>query len=142
MLVEKLKEVTNLIGWEFNYGKGHWQNLQDLPDDSDSEFEERKKYFLLLWKDRVFKLNEYSAIEGYEYQAEAILCVRSNIHDEDYNFKYEEHISKLEQEVGKMFEEFTSCDNWTIKRWKEIEVENQYDTNLDGIKIQFTFSYE
>lgn len=142
MLVEKLKEVTDLIGWDFNYGKGHWQNLQDLQDDADSPFEERNKYFLLLWKDRIFKLNEYSEIEGYEYEGEAILCVRSRITDEDYNFKYEEHISKLEQEVAQLFYQFTTCDNWTIKKWKEIEVENQYDTNLDGIKIRFTLCYE
>ncbi|CAL2085076.1 hypothetical protein [Tenacibaculum sp. 190524A02b] len=142
MLVEKFKEITNEIGWSFNYGKVHWQNLQDLPEDSELPFEERSKYFLLLYKDRDFKFDKYSSIIGFDYHGEAVLSVRSSLTDKDYNYKYEVHISKLEEEVSKMFEKFNICDNWNIKRWKEVEVENQFAPNLDGLKIQFTFSYE
>jgi len=141
MLVEKFKEICEAIEWQFNYGGGHWQNLQDFPDDADLDFEERQKYFLMLWKDREFKLNEYNAISGFSFTGEFVLCVRSRITDIDYNYKYENNIKPLEQEVSRMFEHFTSCDDFTIKRWKEIEVENEYDTNLDGLKIQFTIDY-
>ncbi len=141
MLIEKLKEVAGLIGWEFNYGKGHWQNLQDLPDDSTKLFEERNKYFLLLWKDREKTKNKYGATTGYIYTGEFLLVVRSRQDDEDYNYKYETHIKNLENESDKFESYFYGCDNYVIKRWKEIEVENMYDPNLDGLKIQFTIEY-
>lgn len=101
-------------------------------------FAQRAKYFLFLWKDRDYILNEFGGIEGYTYEAETILAVRSRISDKDYEYKYETHIKNLEQEVEKIFEEFSVCEEWTIKRWKEIEVENEYDTNLDGLKVRFT----
>lgn len=141
MLVERLKEACDSIGWNFNYGRGHWQNLNDFPDDSDKAFPQRAKYFLLLWKDRDFKINDYGAVVGYSFEGEVVLCVRSKISDKDYNFKYEEHIKNLEIEAEKLFEDFTSCEEWTMKRWKEIEVENEYDINLDGLKVRFTVEF-
>ena len=141
MLVERLKEACDSIGWNFNYGRGHWQNLNDFPDDSQYPFPQRAKYFLLLWKDRDFKINDYGAVVGYSFEGEVVLCVRSKISDADYNFKYEEHIKNLEIEAEKLFEDFTSCEEWTMKRWKEIEVENEYDTNLDGLKVRFTVEF-
>ena len=142
MLVEKLKEACQDINWNFNYGRGHWQNLNDFPDDGDKPFAQRAKYFLLLWKDRDFIINNFGAVEGYTFEAEAVLCVRSKISDEDYNYKYETHLKNLETEVEKLFEEFTSCEEVTIKRWKETEVENEYDTNLDGLKVRFTVEFK
>lgn len=142
MLVERLKEACDSIGWNFNYGRGHWQNLNDFPDDGNKPFALREKYFLLLWKDRDFKINNYGAVVGYSFEGEAVLCVRSKISDKDYNFKYEEHIKNLEIEAEKLFEDFTICEDWTLKRWKEIEVENEYDTNMDGLKVRFTVEFE
>ncbi len=142
MLVEKLKDISANVGWHFNYGADHWQNLQDLQDDTDLEFSKRRKYLMLLWKDRGFILNEYSAVTGYKFEGEMVLCVRSKIQDPDYNFKYEEHIKHLEDETEKMFLSFTVCDEWRVNSWKEIEVSNQYDTNVDGLKIRFTITYE
>ena len=141
MLVERLKEACDNVEWEFNYGRGHWQNLLDVPDDSDQPFADRKKYFLLLWKDRDFKLNDYGAIDGYIFDGELVLCVRSKLSDEDYNEKYETHIKNLELEIEKIFDNITSCEQWLITRWKEIEVENEYDTNLDGLKVRFQITY-
>ncbi len=142
MLVEKLKDISEVAGWQFNYGADHWQNLQDLPDDTDLEFSERQKYLMLLWKDRDFILNDYSAITGCRFDGEMVLCVRSKIQDPDYNFKYEEYIKHLESETEKMFDAFSVCDDWTVKAWRETEVSNQYDTNIDGLKIKFTMTYE
>ncbi len=142
MLVEKLKDISTNTGWRFNYGAGYWQNLLDLPDDTDLDFSERQKYLMLLWKDRGFVLNEHSAITGYAFYGEMVLCVRSNMQDRDYNSKYEEYIKHLEVETEKMFEGFSVCEGWTVKAWKETEVSNQFDTNVDGLKIKFTITYE
>lgn len=154
MLVENLKEIVNNLNanvpaltplkgkWNFNYGKDHWQNLGDYVNDVQMDFEDRQKYLLLLWKDRNFVLNNFGGVQGYSFDGELVLLVRSKISDEDYNYKYETHIRKLEAEAEKLFNQFSDCDGWLIKNWKEIEVENEYDTNMDGLKIRFTIELE
>lgn len=142
MLVEKLRDLTKELGWQFNYGQGHWQNLLDLPDDADKAFKDRGKHFLLLYQNRQFVFDDFGAIEQHRYEGEAIFCVRSRLQDEDYNYKYDTHIAGLKAEVFRLIDSFSSCDPWRISRWEEVEVENTYDTNLDGILIRFTLSYD
>ncbi len=142
MLVEKLKEFNENLSWKFNYGADQWQNLQDFEDDSDLDFDDRAKYFLLLWKDRTYDINDFGAIEGYSFEGEFVLCVRSKFDDPDYNFKYEDHIAALEKEVIKVFDGFSFCEGWTVKSWREVEVSNQYDTNIDGLKVRFVIEYK
>lgn len=141
MIVERLKEACNEIDWVFNYGKEHWQNLGDYEDDGHLPFEERKKYFLLLWKDRDFIVNQFGAVVGYNFEGEALFVVRSKISDPSYDYKYETHIKNLESETEKMFENITICEDWLIKKWKEIEVSNELDTTLDGLRIRFTLEW-
>ncbi len=141
MLVEKIKEISGERNLQFNYGAEYWQNLQDLKDDTDLDFDERQKYLLLLWKDRDLTLSEYSAIIGYQFEGEMILCVRSRIDDPDYNFKYEKNVSKLEALSTNILSGFSICSNWQVESWHETEVINQYDTNIDGLKIRFTVIY-
>lgn len=150
MLVEKLKEVVSQINstipvgtpelgkWNFNYGKDYWQNRGDYVEDSALPFIDRQKYLLLLYKDRSFIINEAGAVEGYTFDGEIVFMVRSKISDEDYNYKYETHIKNLEAETERLFNLFDDCEGWLIKSWKETEVENSYDANMDGIKIRFS----
>lgn len=150
MLVERLEEMVEDFNvstlpqkiWYFNYGKEYWQNLQDLPNDAELPFPERRKYVLLLWQDVDPKFNEFGVVESNTITGEMLLVVRSNISDADYNFKYQTHIKNLHAESSNMIENFTICDEWLIKRWKQIEVENAFDTNLDGLKIQFTLEIQ
>lgn len=148
MLVERIQEIVGNINsanenelYHFNYGAAHWQNVNDFPDDGELPFEERNKYVLLLWQDRDKKFNEYGSLTGYEFTGEMLLVVRSQIMDADYNDKYERHIKDLYAESDKMDSDFNSCEEWLVTRWKEIEVENVYDTNVDGLKILFTLTY-
>lgn len=141
MIVDKLKEACNALGWHFNYGAHHWQNLQDFALDYDVPFEERQKYFLLLWQDRELVLNEYGAIETQLFECEFVFCVRSQMEDQDYNFKYQNNIKGLKAEALKLFEHITSCDGLLITKWRETEIENVYDTNLDGIKVTLNMTY-
>jgi len=97
---------------------------------------------MLLWKDRDFLINSFGAVEGYIFDGEIILAVRSRLSDPDSEYKYETHIKNLELEVEKLFEDFTVCEEWTIKKWKEIEVQNEYDTNMDGLKVRFQFEFK
>jgi len=147
MLVESLKEIVNQfkiqgLKWNFNYGKEYWQNLGDYPDDGLLPFADRQKYLLLLWKDRTFAVNKHGAVTGYTFDGEMVLLVRSKISDPTYDYKYETHIKNLEAETERLFNAIPDCDGWTIKSWKEVEVENEFDTNMDGLKIRFSFEYE
>jgi len=142
MLVEKIKEITEVdLGWVFNYGRDYEQNRGDYPDDGDLPFDQRAKYVLLLWKDKDFTLNNQSGIQGYSFEGEIVFAVRSRFTDPSYSYKYETHIKNLEGLSEMLFNEFSDCDGWNITRWKESEVENQYDTNMDGLKIRFTATY-
>jgi hypothetical protein len=44
MLVEKLKAASNDLGFLFDYGKEHWQNLADLPNEDDKPPQDRTVY--------------------------------------------------------------------------------------------------
>lgn len=143
MLVEKIKSIAEtVLNWNFKYGKDHWQNKEDYPDDSLLDFEERQKYLLLLWKDRDKIKNKHGATVGYIFTGSMLLSVRSKFNDPSYIYKYETHIKNLEALADQLEEQFFECDDWTVKAWKEIEVENQFDTNMDGLKINFTIEYD
>lgn len=150
MLVESLKQIISQFNsltapnnkWTFNYGKEYWQNKGDYPKDEELPFAERQKYLFLLWKDRGFIINKNGAMIGTRYDGEMVLLVRSKISDPTYDYKYETHIKNLEAESERVYNSFLDCDGWTITAWKEIEVENEYDTNMDGLKIKFTVEYD
>ncbi len=142
MLVEKLKNISTEQNYNFNYGSNDWQNLNDFEDDTALSFEQKAKHLLLLWVDRDYKINDFSAVTGYKFDAEFVLAIRSNLNDLDYNSKYENRISKLREVSENIFNSFSICENWKIISWHETEIANQYDTNLDGLKIKITVSYD
>ncbi|MHC0442323.1 hypothetical protein [Flavobacterium sp. 3-210] len=150
MLVESLKQIVSQFNtatapnpkWTFKYGKDYWQNRGDYPPDELLPFVDRQKYLFLLWKDRGFAINKHGAISGTRYDGEMVLLVRSKFSDPTYDYKYETHIKNLEAESERVYNAFSDCDGWTITAWKETEVENEYDTNMDGLKIKFTIEYE
>jgi hypothetical protein len=151
MLVEKLKGIidefnqrepnqTNNI-WNFCYGNNEWQNLGDYPQDNNIDFALRKKYLLLLWKDRECILNNFGSIQGFTFTGDMILSVRSKISDPTYIYKYEQHIKNLHSISDNILNMFSHCDGFLIKRWKESEVIDAFDANMDGLKISFTIEF-
>lgn len=145
MLQEKIKSTVNSFNapepaeplFHFAYGKDHWQNLCDHEKDGTLPFEERNKYFKLLWVDDDDVRNEYSAKTGCTYTGELLVLASSKISDASYEYKYETHIKKLKELADEFAEKLLDCDNWQIKKWTKIEVENIYDNNLDGVKVKF-----
>jgi hypothetical protein len=153
MLVESLQQTVDLFNadisnltplkgkWNFNYGKEHWQNLGDYVLDADLPFADRQKYLLLIWKDRGFSIDTNGSVKGYQFDGEMILLVRSKISDPTYQYKYDVHIKNLEALTERLYNAFSDCEGWLIKSWKETEVSNEFDTNLDGLKIRFTIEF-
>jgi hypothetical protein len=139
MLVDRLENICEDLGFTFTYGKEHWQNLSDFKNDADQIWEYRKKHLLLLYVKSKKTIDEYNNIVGEEYTGEFVLSVRGKLDDPTYQYKYEHNIKALEYEIRKLFKSFTVCEqeNWQIKSWSETEVENMLDTTLDGKKVSF-----
>ncbi len=140
MIVEKLKNIATLNSWVFNYGDYQWQNLKDLRNDTENP--NQQVYLLLLWKDTEKKFNEFNALVSETYEGEFLLAVRSELQDEDCNYKYEVRIKKLEALAENVTKGITHCEGFTIEYWKQSEVINQLDTNVDGLKIKFGIKRE
>ncbi len=140
MIVEKFKSIAQTLGHQFDYGPEHWQNLKDIKPDHELDFADRAKYFLLIWKDTDSKFDEYGTKTSIKYDGEFVLVVRSNLGDKDYMFKYETHIKNIEDEVEKVLNQFAICDPITVQLWKTTEVTNEYDTNVDGLKVRFSIN--
>lgn len=149
MLTEKLKEIVTQYNapnpdipiWKFVDGPTEWQNLGDYPEDQNEDWVVRKKYLLLLWKDREHLIGEYSSVTGYSFTGEMIISVRSKITDPTYSYKYETHIKNLYSESERLMNMASDCGGFEVKRWKDTEVIDQFDTNMDGLKISFTLEY-
>lgn len=143
MLIEKLKEISIEENWIFAYGKDHWQNLTDDQIDDELPFEDRKKYLKLLWKDSARSFDQYGTETTRTFTGDLLVLVRSKISDSNYEYKYEKHIANLEAIIDRqLILKFDICERFVIKSWRQTEVENVYDSNLDGLKISFTIDYE
>ncbi|MBA4155068.1 hypothetical protein [Flavobacterium sp.] len=150
MLQERIKQTVDSLNapepapklFHYAYGKDHWQNLADHQNDDNKLFEERNKYFKLLWVDDTHKMNEFSAVENIVYDAELLILATSNFSDPSYEYKYETHIKKLKQLAAEFYIKILDCSDWKITAWKVIEIENIYDNNLDGLKIKMTCSHK
>lgn len=147
-LQEEIKALVNGMNapapaeplFHYAYGKDHWQNIADHSKDDDKPFEERNKYFKLLWVDEDPTFNSFSAIERVKCDGELLILASSKISDPSYEYKYETHIKHLKELAINFSNQLTDCNNFQITRWKLIEIENIYDNNLDGIKVQFTIN--
>lgn len=142
MLAEKLEQVTKELGWDFSYASSHWQNLRDLPDDSDKPFKDRKRYFMLIQYTQIKSFGDFYSVEN-SWRGEFLLLVRSLMTEKDYAYKYATHIKPLENELGQFERRFGApCNRWTKRRMEITPFINLYDTNLDGLKVEFMMDYE
>ncbi len=144
MIVNKLKEIAELFDWTFSYGSLEWQNIEDLPDDIDllETDELQAAYFMLLYTERQKIFSDFNILVSEKFSGEFILAERSNFNQETYSQKYEDHILKMKNNLDKFTDKISDCDNLFIENWKEVEVINQLDTNVDGIKVSFTIRHD
>lgn len=139
-MVDKLKEIAETLGFTFNYGRGHWQNLLDPINDTQNTIDIVQVHCHLWWVDEQDLFNDFGAIEQTDYDAEFYVVAKSEITDEDYNSKYENRIKHLKDKARLIQDEFRNCSGFTLKYWKMIEVENQMDANMDGVKVTIKLS--
>ena len=153
MLIDTIfKQGCEYIGWDFIEGEDHWNNVkaeENTPDnthgedDTDSPFDQKKKYFFLLSKRRRKQKNEYGATIKHIWTGELVIVVRSNITDPTFEYKLDYHINPLYDESDKMDDYIPDCEGWTVQRFDIVsEVSDIYDTNFDGIKIEFEITQD
>ncbi len=138
MIVDQTEQIAARLEMVYQYGAMHWQNLIDADDDTGSDFENKTKYLLLLWHDEEDDLNEYGGCEGFIFTGEMLLMVRSNLSDESQETKYRNAVSYLKYVANELRDQYIDCEGYRVKKWKKIEVYDEFDTNMDGLKIQFT----
>lgn len=138
MIVDYTKAFALGMGMKFQYGSEHWQNLIDAEDDTVKTFEQKKKYLLFLWHDEDDILNDQGGCEGYTYTGELLLMVRSKLSDESQETKYQDAVKYLKGVANEVRDQYLDCDGYWVKQWKKIEVYDEFDTNMDGLKIRFT----
>lgn len=141
MLVNKFKEYCESLNWVFNYGNYDWQNLIDIVNEV-SEGVPPDGYFLLLYKDREKKFNQYNALQSETFTGEFIYAKQSNFTEKDYNYKYNNRIGLMEIALDDFHLLISDCQGLYIESWTETEVSNILDANFDGIKVKFRIRHE
>jgi hypothetical protein len=140
MIVDKLKNIAETLGFGWDYGSESWQNLNDFSNDTNEE--NQQVYFLLLYKDRDLKLNDFNQVEAETFSGDFILAVKSRFNQESYKEKYEDRIKQVEAKTETVLNQISDCEGLYVELWKEVEVSNAFDTNVDGLKISFRIRHE
>jgi hypothetical protein len=138
MIVDQTEQIAVRMELVYQYGSAHWQNLIDADDDTSSNFENKTKYLLFLWHDEDDKINEYGSCEGHNFTGELLIMVRSRISDESQETKYKAAVQYLKTVADELRDQYVDCEGFRVKQWKKIEVYDEFDTNMDGLKIRFT----
>jgi hypothetical protein len=128
-MFEFLKELANDNDWQFVYGRDDYQNLTELETNQ-----------LGLFVDPITfdsKFSDYGEEYQKSYSVSMMLLVNSDV-DEDYQFKYDNHIQPLIESQLVTIKEAFACSNFSITSWRTIELINYLDNNYDGLIITFS----
>lgn len=141
-LVDYTQNLAVALSYKFQYGAEHWQNLLDAEDDTQIPFIDKQKYLLFLWHDEEDIINAYGSTEGFTFTGELLLMVRSKLSDKSQETKYEDAVKYLKGLANGLRDLYIDCDGYRVKKWKKIEVYDEFDTNMDGLKIRFTIEFK
>lgn len=137
-IVDYTEALATTLGYQYQYGQMHWQNLIDAAEDTEMPFADKKKYLLFLWHDEEDTINEHGGCEGQTITGELLLMVRSQLSDESQETKYRDAVKHLKTVSNNVRDAYVDCDKFRVKNWRKIEVYDEFDTNMDGLKIRFT----
>lgn len=139
-IADYTEAMAATLGLGYQYGQMHWQNLIDAEEDTALAFADKKKYLLFLWHDEDDIINDHGGCQGQTITGELLLMVRSQISDKSQKTKYNAAVKHLKSVSDTVRDAYLDCDHFTVKKWKKIEVYDEFDTNMDGLKIMFTIN--
>ena len=135
MVQNQFKSISEGLGFFYLYGLGHWLNLDDMEDDV--EYPANKKNVLVkLWEVCRTRESRTGHLLNTEWEGKLTIGVRSRIDDEDYQFKFENHIEWCYGYWDQIVNSFDAC-GYVFTYDKINEYENYFDHNEDGIIIEF-----
>lgn len=132
---EKLQQIARNNGWSFDYGRDDYSNLERSED---------KEFYLFLDPiEELVRFEEGAQEIGRTYSGRLLLLMVSDYDrvydDQERNMssegKYEKYIKRCKEEVMKIANAF--CWEYDILQWRMLEVINLYDTNFDGVLVNF-----
>ncbi|OAB78786.1 hypothetical protein [Cochleicola gelatinilyticus] len=133
-MYEFLKQVAEDNKYPFLYARTDYQNLYNELEQVDTPH---------IFLDPVQideSFGDYNEVEETTYIGSFTILVSSDI-DEDYDYKYLNHIKPVAKEGAIVIKEALRCEGkFTINNWRETEVVNAFDYNLDGLVIRFNIT--
>ena len=132
---ETLQQIARNNGWSFDYGRDDYSNLERSED---------KEFYLFLDPiEELVRFEEGAQEVGRTYNGRLLLLMVSDYDrvydDQKGNMpsegKYEKYIKRCKEEVMKVANAF--CREYDILQWRMLEVINLYDTNFDGVLVNF-----
>lgn len=163
-LVDYIEIKSNEFGWKFSYGNTANQNL------IQSELNTEEIYLLLDPVNRQKQFSEFGATTSINFSGRFVLLVQSDLdntyhnQDEEQRFlnrvlglsggftvdnecievpvklgKYTKNIKPLLTEIEKLEGEI-NCSDYNLVRWRVLDAINLFDTNLDGIIVEYSIT--
>jgi len=142
-LVEKLRQITEALEWNFHYGRRDFNNLVEIDSDNEEVI-----HFIL---DPVTRSPKYSNTGGYLnysiYSGYFMILTKSDF-DQVYDNQKEinstdgKWITNIEPKIRNHFaslEHSIICDeDLQIVSFNITDIINVFDENMDGILVNYT----
>lgn len=127
---EILRNIAQLQGWSYLYGRSDFQNLFDSNTQEVSMFVDPIEI--------ESEFNEAGVTEKTIHSGNFMLLLSSDIDEVDYDTRYQNYIKPLISSAMSEIKKALQCNNSVmIQRWKIVEVINMLDNNGDGIICTF-----
>lgn len=134
---EILEALAAAQGWIFDYGRADYHNLFNGIDNKGVT------HVFLDPVERSKKRDDNGTVESLTYSGSFMMLYSSDIDEEGYNKRYLDYIKPIIDSQVEIVETELICNQEaTIEEWKELEVINLFDQNLDGIVITYRISID
>tara|TARA_R110002167_G_scaffold81296_2_gene222667 strand:+ start:3685 stop:4110 length:426 start_codon:yes stop_codon:yes gene_type:complete len=136
-LKERIEAACTTLGYEFDYGRADFQNL-------NSNLDVNKTYLMLDPIRRKVVRGGTGSVRGYVYRGHFMLLRKSSL-DEVYSgaedAKYEKHISPLYTALDALDLNLLGCSLDYQTEFESTEIVNVFSENMDGLVVNYTITH-
>lgn len=133
-MYDLLKAIALANDYSFIYGRTDYQNLHD-------ELETGKEYIFLDPVSLDLQFDEFNKTEAITYSGSFMVLVSSDIDKGDYNARYIDEIKPLIDGALNTIRDALKCGGVVdISTWRQVEVINLFDYNLDGVVVTYNLT--
>ena len=130
-----IKTICINNNYIFTYARKDFMNLFDEEEQLDVPH----LFLDPVTVDTIF--DEYNSVESKTYSGSLMVLYSSSIDEEDYDTRYQNYIKPIVSGASATIKSAIQCDGiYTINNWREVEVINAFDYNLDGIIITYNIN--